>query len=98
MTAYLKSQLEDWVESLTQASSVDVSRNDKGERKVRLLCSKTRVSPLKEITIPRLELMAALVLARFVSNVKKALAALIELEKQTYWSDSITVLYWLANK
>ncbi|XP_048576431.1 uncharacterized protein LOC125558945 [Nematostella vectensis] len=70
----------------------------RGERQVRLLCSKTRVAPLKEMTIPRLELMAALILARLVSHVKEALGTLIEVEREVYWSDRKTVLYWLANK
>ncbi|XP_048580440.1 uncharacterized protein LOC125561134 [Nematostella vectensis] len=69
-----------------------------GERQVKLLCSKTRVAPHKEMTIPRLELMAALILARLVSHVKEALGTLIEEEREVYWSNSKTVLYWLANK
>ena len=69
-----------------------------GERKVKLLCSKAQVAPLKELTIPRLELMAALIPARLVDSVKKALGSLIEIKNVTYGSDSITVLYWLANR
>ena len=34
------------------------------------LCSKTRVAPVKRVTIPRLELMSALLLARLITTVR----------------------------
>ena len=40
---------------------------------VKMLTSKTRVAPLKPLTIPRLELMSARILASLVDKVKKAL-------------------------
>ena len=40
-----------------------------GRVEVRLLSSKTRVAPIKQQTIPRLELLGALILARFVSSL-----------------------------
>ena len=39
---------------------------------VKMLTSKTRVAPLKPLTIPRLELMSARILASLVDKVKKA--------------------------
>ncbi len=57
---------------------------------VRLLQSKARVAPLdKKVTIPRLELLACNIGARFVNTIKKTL----NLEVPTFlWSDSTTAL------
>nr|CAI5823846.1 unnamed protein product [Callosobruchus analis] len=50
------------------------SINDVGEYSVNLLCSKTKVSPLKTITIPRLELCACLLGSQLVNIVITALS------------------------
>ena len=58
-----------------------------------LVIAKSRVKPLKEITLPRLELLATFVAAHLLIFVKKALCAL-NIEKMVMWSDSQIVLYW----
>lgn len=45
----------------------------------RFLCAKTRVAPLKKLTIPRLELLSALLLARLISTIRHTLDTEIEL-------------------
>lgn len=60
---------------------------------VRLLCSKTRVAPLKVQTIPRLELCAALTLARLIKKVVNSLD--VSFYNVIYWCDSTIVLNWL---
>jgi hypothetical protein len=52
---------------------------------------------LAPITIPRLELIAALVLARIISIVKEALSGVINIEKIFCWTDCITVYYWIQS-
>ncbi|XP_065186225.1 uncharacterized protein LOC135817053 [Sycon ciliatum] len=62
---------------------------------VRLLFAKSRVAPLKETTIPRLELLAATLGARMINFLRKELP----LQLTTYlWSDSQCVLGWVKGK
>ena len=62
-----------------------------------LIAAKTRVVPSTPMTIPRLELLAALILARLVSAVQEALTQLIHIEEVFCWTDSITVFYWIQS-
>jgi len=60
-----------------------------------LVISKSRVAPLKQHTLPRLELMAAAVAARLGSFVVDSLNHTSNIY---YWSDSQIVLCWLQSK
>lgn len=62
---------------------------------VRFVVSKTRVVPRQELTIPRLELMSALLLARLIDGVKKSLSSNLSLEQPTCYTDSMVALYWI---
>ena len=57
-----------------------------------IMASKTRVAPLKVQTIPRLELLAAVILVRLVDTLKGSLNSLPNLNTY-YWTDSTVVLY-----
>ena len=54
-----------------------------------LVCSKTKVAPLKVVTIPRLELMAATLGVQLGQIVSKALN--FSMNSFNFWTDSVTV-------
>ena len=61
-----------------------------------LVMSKNRVVPLKEITLPKLELMGALLGVRLVKHVLDNLGNIGEHEIN-FWSDSQIVLSWISS-
>lgn len=63
---------------------------------INLLCSKTKVAPLKQLTIPRLELSAAVLLVRLVEKIKNSLD--LPLNHIYYWTDSKIVLAWIKTE
>lgn len=60
---------------------------------VNLITSKTKVSPVQKITVPRLELCGAVLLVKLLTKVKSALR--IDGISCHAWSDSMVVLAWL---
>ena len=64
-----------------------------GGSRVAFVAAKTKVAPLRPLSIPRLELQAALMAARLADSIKKESTATYA--RTCYWTDSSTVLCWL---
>ena len=67
-----------------------------GSINTRIIASKSYVAPLKPLSIPRLELQAAVIGARLTDTVVKE--SKIAFMRRVYWSDSRTVLCWIRSE
>jgi len=70
--------------------------NTNGKCITNLICSKSRVAPLQTISIPRLELLATVLLARLASKYAPNLH--LPIKKRFFWSDSMVVLAWISSQ
>ena len=64
-----------------------------GNTTVRFVMSRAKVTPLQSISVPRLELMAAIVGLQIAETVGQTIG--LPKEKWTFWSDSLDVLHWV---
>lgn len=69
------------------------SFNADGAKMTRLIAAKSRVAPIKPTTLPRLELCAAVLLAKLVMKCTEALN--LKIVETTLWSDSTITLCWI---
>ena len=69
--------------------------NTASTTQVKFVASKTRVSLLKKVTIPRLELLSALLLARLITSVTNAIKYDLQVSQPSCFTDSTVALHWI---
>ncbi|XP_064646576.1 uncharacterized protein LOC135499627 [Lineus longissimus] len=69
---------------------------DDDTTQVTFVAAKARVAPLRAISIPRLELMAAVLGVRLARIIAKMLE--ISIGEHRFWTDSTDVLYWIRGQ
>ncbi|GFS74800.1 integrase catalytic domain-containing protein, partial [Nephila pilipes] len=72
------------------------SESSMGSVTAQLLQARSRIAPMKTITISLLELMAAVIGARLFGSMKQALK--LPYIKIYFWTDSSTVLTWITRR
>ena len=65
-----------------------------GDAKVAIVMTKTKLGPIKQLIIPRLELCGALILARMLKHAAYILS--VPMNDVYAWTDSTVVLSWLC--
>lgn len=64
-----------------------------GTATMKLISSKSKIAPISPVTIPRLELLAALLLCRLINKIQETLK--MKFTSTNLWTDSQVVLAWL---
>ena len=67
-----------------------------GKLETRFVAAKTRVSPLKELTIPRLELQAAVLASRLAKTIYEQ--SRFNFARSIYFTDSLVALAWIQSQ
>ncbi|KAL4136057.1 hypothetical protein QTP88_007625 [Uroleucon formosanum] len=68
-----------------------------GDKSVFLIGTKTKLAPTKTLTVPRLVLNAAVLLAQWLGRIQKILSPQLDVVGLRAWSDSTIVLSWLTS-
>lgn len=61
----------------------------------KLICAKSRIAPVKTVSIPRLELCAAVLLSRLAATIAPLLR--MNISQRFLWTDSTVTLAWIAS-
>ncbi|KAJ8037714.1 hypothetical protein HOLleu_18605 [Holothuria leucospilota] len=69
--------------------------NEEGRTHCTLVMGKARVAPLKQVTIPRLELTAATVSVKLYKSLERELP--MKPDKVKFWTDSTAVIRYISN-
>lgn len=79
------------------AAAVYLRCNHENGVQCHLVTAKTNVSPLKRVTIPRLELCGAVLGAKLLYHVHEVLKPMISIDTMHAWTDSTSTLAWIKS-
>ncbi len=77
------------------AAIVYLRVEDENHVDVKFLAAKTRVTPVLGVTIPRLELLSALLLAKLLTSIRDAMRSELSLNSPVCYTDSKAALWWI---
>ncbi|XP_058448717.1 uncharacterized protein LOC131428686 [Malaya genurostris] len=94
---YASLQIHVFVDASESAysSAIYFRIEDRNGPSMALVAAKSKVAPLKMLTIPRLELQAAVLGSKLLHNVQSMHP--VSVGKRFLWTDSLTVLAWLRS-
>lgn len=96
MTEFFLHSFSDASEKAYGAVIYATTKYQSGKIVIRLVAAKTRVAPLASTSVPRMELMGAVLAVRLGKNVAEAFK--LNAEAIEYWVDSKSVLHWICGK
>ena len=67
-----------------------------GDKRCIFVLGKSRVNPIKYVSVPRLELVASTLAARLSTKIRETMG--INFDKVYFWTDSVTVLRCIRNE
>ncbi|XP_061707831.1 uncharacterized protein LOC133518217 [Cydia pomonella] len=73
------------------------TETEEGDVDVQLVCAKSKVAPLRKLSVPRLELLAAVLLSDLMASVVEALKPFHSVDRIFAWSDSSVTLTWIKS-
>ena len=79
---------------ISEFPAIATHANSQGEHNCFLICVKSRVASLKVVSLPKLELCASLLLAKFCQSTIQSLK--MSINKTFFWSDSTITLIWIC--
>ncbi len=77
------------------ASAIYLHQTSENKSSTQLVFAKTRLTPVKKLSIPRLELLAVVIGMRCISFVKEQIQ--LPIVESYVWSDSQCVLHWITS-
>ena len=94
-TTFQSARLVGFCDASLKAYAAVVYLTTEDDSNVQFIAAKTRVVPLGGMTVPRLELLSALLLSKLIQSIQSALESELVLSDPVCYTDSMVALYWI---